>query len=59
MSKNIGVLIKEELERKSISPKELCDMVGISESAMSKYLNSDKPLRTDIVSAYPHKKGGK
>lgn len=50
MSKNIGVEIKKELERRGISQKELCDMVDINESAMSKYLNSDKPLRTDVVS---------
>lgn len=47
---NIGKKIKIELERRGISQKELCDLIGVRESAMSKYLNSDKPLRTDIVS---------
>lgn len=50
MSSEIGKRIKEELERRGISQKELCQMVGVNESAMSKYLNSTKPLRTDIVS---------
>lgn len=50
MSTNIGKRVKEELERKGMSQKELCQRVGINESAMSKYLNSTKPLRTDIVS---------
>lgn len=44
-----GKLIKEELERRKISQKELCDKTGITESAMSKYLNSDRPLRGDII----------
>ena len=36
---SIGENIKKELERKKLSQKELCDLTGISESAMSKYLS--------------------
>lgn len=46
----IGNSIKKELERRNMSQKDLCEMSGISESAMSKYLSSDRPLRTDILS---------
>lgn len=46
----VGDNIKKELERRKINQRELCRMSGISESAMSKYLSSDKPLRTDILS---------
>ena len=46
---NIGENVKKELERKKISQKELCQMTGISESNMSKYLSSGKSLRSDIV----------
>lgn len=46
---NIGTNIKKELDRKKINQKELCQMTGISESNMSKYLSSDKALRSDVV----------
>ena len=46
---NIGTNIKKELERKKINQKELCKMTGISEANMSKYLSSDKALRSDVV----------
>ena len=45
----IGENIKKELERMGLSQKELCKSTKISESAMSKYLSSTKPLRTDIL----------
>lgn len=41
--------IKRELERKRLSQKELCNMTGISESAMSKYLSKGGALRSDIL----------
>lgn len=45
----IGENIKKELERKRLSQKELCNMTGISESAMSKYLAKGGALRSDIL----------
>ncbi len=45
----IGQNIKRELERRKISQKELCEMTGISESNMSKYLSHGKNLRSDVV----------
>ncbi len=44
-----GGEIKKELERRGLSQKKLCELTGISESAMSKYLSSENPLRSDIV----------
>ncbi len=44
-----GKFIKEELKRRNISQKELCEKTGISESTMSKYLNSDRQLRGDVI----------
>ena len=49
MSSVIGENIRKELERKKLTQKELCDMTKISESAMSKYLSSDRPLRSDLL----------
>ncbi len=46
---SIGENVKKELERRRLNQKDLCSMTGISESAMSKYLSSNKPLRTDII----------
>ena len=46
---NYGENIKKELERRKLSQKDLCKLTGISESAMSKYLSTDRPLRSDIV----------
>lgn len=48
MSK-VGENIRKELERRKISQKELCEMTGISESAMSKYLSTENSLRSDIL----------
>lgn len=45
----IGENIKRELKNKNISQKELCKKTGITESNMSKYLNSEKSLRSDII----------
>ncbi len=45
----IGTNIRKELERKGLSQKELCNMTGISESAMSKYLTKEGALRSDIL----------
>jgi len=45
----IGENVRKELERRGLNQKDLCLLTGISESAMSKYLASDKPLRTDII----------
>lgn len=47
---NVGDNIKKELERRKMNQKDLCTLTGISESAMSKYLSQDRPLRTDIIS---------
>lgn len=44
-----GREIRKELERRGLSQKQLCKLTGISESAMSKYLSSENPLRSDIV----------
>ena len=44
-----GENIKKELERKKITQKELCKLTGISESAMSKYLSMNRPLRSDLL----------
>lgn len=41
--------IKKELESKGLTQKELCKLTGISESAMSKYLSSNVPLRSDVL----------
>lgn len=46
----VGENVKKELERRKMSQKELCQLTGISESAMSKYLSYDRPLRSDILS---------
>lgn len=46
---SVGENVKKELERRGLNQKDLCLMTGISESAMSKYLSSNKPLRTDII----------
>lgn len=46
---SIGENVRKELERRGLNQKDLCFITGISESAMSKYLASDKPLRTDII----------
>lgn len=46
---NLGENIKRELKIKNISQKQLCEMTGISESNMSKYLNSERSLRSDII----------
>ena len=46
----IGENVKKELERRGLSQKQLCDMTGISESAMSKYLAKEGALRSDILS---------
>lgn len=45
----VGDNIKRELMAKKLSQKELCEMTNISESAMSKYLSKETPLRTDIL----------
>lgn len=45
----VGENVKKELERRGLNQKDLCLMTGISESAMSKYLSSNKPLRSDII----------
>lgn len=45
----VGENIRKELERRGLSQKELCTLANISESAMSKYLSSRKPLRSDII----------
>jgi transcriptional regulator with XRE-family HTH domain len=45
-----GKNIKKELENKQMSQKQLCQMTGISESAMSKYLSGTKEPRSDILS---------
>lgn len=45
----IGNNIKKELERRGLSQKELCNLTGISESAMSKYLAKEGALRADIL----------
>ena len=45
----IGDNIKKELERRGLSQKELCNLTGISESAMSKYLAKEGALRSDIL----------
>lgn len=44
-----GKLVKEIIKKQKISQKELCQKTGISESARSKYLNSDKSLRADVI----------
>lgn len=46
---SIGENVRKELVRRGLNQKDLCLKTGISESAMSKYLASDKPLRTDII----------
>ncbi len=46
---SVGENVKKELERRGLNQKDLCLMTGITESAMSKYLSTNKPLRTDIV----------
>lgn len=46
---NYGENIKRELERRKLSQKDLCKLTGISESAMSKYLSTERPLRSDIL----------
>lgn len=46
----VGENIKKELERRKMNQKELCQLTGISESALSKYLSSNRPLRSDILS---------
>ncbi len=46
---SIGENIKKELGRKKLSQKELCELTGISESAMSKYLSKEGALRSDIL----------
>lgn len=45
----IGTNIKLELERRKMSQKELCNLTGITEANMSKYLNNSNYIRTDIV----------
>ena len=45
----IGENIKKELERRGLNQKELCNLTGISESAMSKYLAKEGALRSDIL----------
>ncbi len=45
----VGENVRKELERRGLSQKDLCTLTGISESAMSKYLASNTPLRTDII----------
>lgn len=50
MMENItSKLVKEIIKKQKISQKELCQKTGISESARSKYLNSDKSLRADVI----------
>ncbi len=45
----IGENIRNELERRKLSQKDLCKLTGISESAMSKYLSKEGALRSDIL----------
>ncbi len=45
-----GKNIKKELENKQMSQKQLCQITGISESAMSKYLSGKKEPRSDMLS---------
>ena len=46
---NIGDNVRRELKNKGLSQKDLCNMTGISESAMSKYLSRETSLRSDIL----------
>lgn len=45
----VGERIKNELERRGLNQKDLCEMTKISESAMSKYLAKEGALRSDIL----------
>lgn len=45
----VGERIKNELERRGLNQKDLCEMTNISESAMSKYLAKEGALRSDIL----------
>lgn len=41
--------VKEILKKDNMSQKDLCNLTGISESAMSKYLSSCSIPRTEIL----------
>lgn len=45
----LGTRIKEELQKQHMSQKELCEKTGIKESVMSKYINNNEDLRTDVL----------
>lgn len=49
MGKTTGAIIKNLLEKKKMSQKELCERTGISEPSMSKYLSSGKTPRTEVL----------
>ncbi|MDY5779763.1 MAG: helix-turn-helix transcriptional regulator [Succinivibrionaceae bacterium] len=49
MSETIGDKLQKVLKDKSISQKELATNIGITESAMSKYISGDRIPKMDIL----------
>lgn len=41
--------VKNLMKSKNINQKQLSNLSGIAESSISRYLNGDKPVRTDII----------
>lgn len=47
--KTIGDRIKEILDIRGIQAKELADAIGVSEQAMSNYINNKRNINTDLA----------
>ncbi len=45
----LGDNIKTELKRQNMTQKELCEKTGIKESVMSRYVNENESVRTDVL----------
>ena len=53
MGKALGKRISEMLQEQGIQQKELAERIGITETAMSRYINGTREPKPDVIAKPP------